>query len=419
MGWKETCAVEERFRFIQEYKTNHWSMAELCRRYGVSRKTGYKWLERYDEEGLDGLRDQSRAPQKHPNQVLSEVAEAIVELRREYPLWGPEKLRAWLQREMPDIVWPASSTIGELLKRRGMTVSPKPRRKAGRSLNPLSHATGANHVWCADFKGWFRCGDGSRCDPLTITDAYSRYLLRCQAVAGQDERSARDVMEAAFRQHGLPVAIRTDNGEPFASTGIGGLSGLSVWWIKLGIRPERIPRGKPQHNGRHERMHRTLKAATAQPPSANLRMQQEAFDEFREEYNEQRPHEALQMRTPAAVYEPSDRPYPSRLGEPEYGNGWEIRRVRECGRIRWWSDAIFLGKALAGELIALEPEQDGIWTIRFFDYAIGVLDERRRKIEKIQMPAAPGSGAPKGAHEALPHTPPGGKPPETPGPLSL
>jgi putative transposase len=390
MGWKETCVVEERFRFIEEYKATDCSVAELCRRYGVSRKTGYKWLQRYEEEGVDGLKDQSRAPQNHPNQVLSEVTEGIVELRRQYPLWGPEKLRARLQREMPEIIWPAASTIGELLKRRGMTVSPKHRRKAGRSLNPLSHAVGANHVWCADFKGWFRCGDGSRCDPLTITDAYSRYLLRCQAVAGQDERSARDVMEAAFRQYGLPDAIRTDNGEPFASTGIGGLSRLSVWWVKLGIRPERIPRGKPPHNGRHERMHRTLKAATAQPPSANLRRQQQAFDGFREEYNEQRPHEALEMKTPGEFYQPSCRAYPSRLAEPEYGNGWEVRRVMECGRIRWWSDAIFLGKALAGEWIALEPQADGLWKIWFFDYAIGALDERKRRVEKLPLPAGAG-----------------------------
>ena len=247
MGWKETCAVEERFRFIEDYKQNDVSVAELCRRYGVSRKTAYKWLERYEYDGLDGLRDQSRAPRNHPNQVLPELAEAILEMRRQYPLWGPEKLRARLARDVPEILWPAPSTIGELLKHRGMTIAPKHRRKAGPSLNPLSHANKANRVWCADFKGWFRCGDGSRCDPLTITDAYSRYLLRCQAVAGQNEQSTRDVMEAAFRQYGLPEAIRTDNGEPFASTGIGGLSRLSVWWVKLGIRPERIMRGKPQH----------------------------------------------------------------------------------------------------------------------------------------------------------------------------
>jgi putative transposase len=412
--------MEERFKFIEEYRSNNWSLAEVCRRAGVSRKTGYKWLQRYEEAGMDGLRDQSRAPHQHPNEVLAEVAEAVIEVRRQFPLWGPEKLHARLKREAPEIHWPSPSTIGELLKRRGMTVPAKKRRKTGPSLNPLSHAEAANRVWCADFKGWFCCGDGCRCDPLTMTDAFSRYLLRCQALADQTEQRTHDVMEAAFRENGLPDAIRSDNGEPFASSGIGGLSRLSVWWVKLGIRPERIPRGKPQHNGRHERMHRTLKAATTRPPAANLRMQQRVFDEFREEYNEQRPHEALQMKTPGEMYQPSERRYPSRLAEPEYGNGWEVRRVRECGRIRWWTDSIFIGRALTGELIGLDPQDDGIWTIWFFGYPLAVLDERQRKLKKLPAEANfADSGAPEGAHEALPHTPPGGKPPETPGPLSL
>ena len=414
--------MEERFKLIQEYRSNDWSLAELCRRYGVSRKTGYKWLERYEEQGLNGLANQSRAPQNHPNQVLPEVAEAVIDLRRQHRLWGPEKLHAWLQREAPEILWPAPSTIGELLKRKGMTVSQKRHRRAGPSLNPLSHAAGANQVWCGDFKGWFRCGDGSRCDPLTMTDAYSRFLLRCQAVAGMDERSVWDVMDAAFREYGVPEAMRTDNGEPFASTGIGGLSRLSVWWVKLGIRPERIPRGKPQHNGRHERMHRSLKEATAMPPAANLRLQQRAFDEFQEEYNQQRPHEGLEMKTPAEFYQASSRAYPSRLAEPEYGNGWEVRRVRECGTMRWWSHSIFVGRALVGEPIGLQPLGDGVWRVWFYGYPVGLFDERKRKIGKLdqlpQQAVIEAGGAPQGAHEAPPHTPPGDEPPET-GPLSL
>jgi transposase InsO family protein len=379
--------MEERFKFLQECQSQDWSLAELCRRYEVSRKTGYKWLKRYEEQGLDGLRDQSRAPHHHPNQVLVEVEDAVLELRRQYPLWGPEKLQARLQRVAPEIIWPAPSTIGELLKRRGLTVPRKRHRKAGPSLNPLSHAAGANQVWCVDFKGWFRCGDGSRCDPLTITDAYSRYLLRCQVVKGIDERSVRDVMEAAFREYGLPDAMRNDNGEPFASTGVGGLSRLAVWWVKLGIRPERIPRGKPQHNGRHERMHRSLKAATARPPARSLRAQQQAFDEFREEYNQQRPHEALQMKTPAEFYRVSARPYPSRLAEPEYPSEWEIRRVRECGTMRWWSSSVFVGRALTDESIGLEPLNDGIWRVWFFRYPLGLFDERKGKIGKLEPSA--------------------------------
>ncbi|MGA8541656.1 MAG: IS481 family transposase [Terriglobales bacterium] len=386
--------MEERFQFIQEYRSENWSFAELCRRRGVSRKTGYKWLARYQQEGAEGLRDQSRAPQEHPNQILAEVAEAVVDLRREHPLWGPEKLRARLQRTMPEILWPAPSTIGELLKRRGMTVPVQRHRRAGPSLNPLSHVQAANQVWCVDFKGWFRCGDGSRCDPLTLTDAHSRYLLRCQALAGEDGRSVRDVMEGAFREYGLPEALRSDNGEPFASPGVGGLSRLSVWWLKLGIRPERIPRGKPQHNGRHERMHRTLKAATARPPAGNLRMQQQAFDAFQREYNEERPHEALQMKTPCECYAASSRRYPSRLAEPEYDGEWEVRRVRECGRMRWWSGSIFVGKALVGELVGLEPQDEGIWRVWFCGYPIGLLNERKGKIQKLDPGAEPDPAAP-------------------------
>jgi putative transposase len=421
MGWKETSIVEERFKFIQEYRSGDCGLAELCRRYEISRKTAYKWLERYEQQGWKGLLDQSRAPLHHPNEMVAEVAEAVIELRRQHPLWGPEKLHARLQRDAPEIIWPAPSTIGELLKRRGMTVPQKRHRRVGPSLNPLSHAEMANQVWCVDFKGWFRCGDGSRCDPLTITDAYSRYLLRCQAVAGLDARSVRDVMEALFREFGLPEGMLHDNGEPFASPGIGGLSVLSVWWVKLGIKPERIPPGKPQYNGKHERMHRSLKAATATPPAANLRLQQRSFDAFREEYNFQRPHEALQMKTPAEFYRASCRPYPSRLAEPEYGNGWEVRRVRECGRMRWWSNNVFVGRALSGEVIGLEPVNDGLWRVWFYAYPLGLFDERKGKITKSgNAPGTPPAGsAPEGAHEALPHTSPGGKPPETPGPLPL
>jgi hypothetical protein len=247
----------------------------------------------------------------------------------------------------------------------------------------LRHAAGANQVWCADFKGWFRCGDGSRCDPLTITDGYSRYLLRCQAVEGMNAGSVRGVMEAAFREYGLPEALRTDNGEPFASVGLAGLSALSVWWIKLGIRPERISPGKPQQNGRHERMHRSLKQATARPPAANLRAQQRAFDQFRQEYNEERPHAALQMKTPAEFYGASSRSYPSRLADPAYPAGWEVRCVRECGRMRWWSENIFVGKSLVGESVALEPTQDGRWRVWFFDYPLGIFDERKGSIQKL------------------------------------
>jgi putative transposase len=376
--------MEERFKFILDLQRQEWSLAELCRRYQVSRKTGYKWWKRYERDGLAGLRDQSRAPLRQAKVVSCEVAEAVVEARRKHPHWGPRKLAEWLPRQAPEKDWPAASTMGEILQRAGLSVPRKKRQKATPSQSPLSHAGGPNQVWCADFKGWFRCGDGSRCDALTVSDAYSRYLLRCQALPAMDERSARGLLEAAFREYGLPEAMRTDNGEPFASVGLGGLSRLSVWWIKLGIRVERIAPGKPQQNGRHERMHRTLKQATAQPAAANLRMQQKTFDQFRREYNEDRPHEALEMKTPADYYHSSSRCYPSRLLEPEYGDEMEIRRVGPCGTMTWRGAKVFVSKVLAHEPIGLEPMADGLWRVWYSRYAVGLFDERKNAVGNLK-----------------------------------
>ena len=260
----------------------------------------------------------NRAPRRHPNQTAAGMEEAVLELRQAHMRWGPRKLKRILERDQPGRSWPAASTIGELVRREGLVVARKKRRRTAPYTEPLAHAEGPNRVWCADFKGWFRTGDGERIDPLTISDAHSRYLLRCQAVEKTDTARARGIFEAAFREYGLPAAIRTDNGAPFASHAVAGLSRLAVWWMKLGIVPERIAAGHPEQNGRHERMHRTLKQETAEPPAANRRAQQRAFDRFRQEYNEQRPHEALAMQTPAAIYAPSPRSYPARVPEPEY-----------------------------------------------------------------------------------------------------
>ena len=335
MPWKECGVQEERFRFVDEWNSGDWNLAELCRIYGVTRKTGYKWVERYEAGGMDGLRDLSRAPHDHPNEVSEEVEEEVLAIRGKHPLWGARKIRAWLVQAHGDEEMPVASTIGSLLRRNGLTVRRKARRTARPASEPLGHAQQSNAVWCADFKGWFRTGDGERIDPLTISDAYSRYLLRCQAVKAADYVHSRPIFEAAFREYGLPERLRTDNGAPFGSNGDSGLTGLSVWWIKLGIRPERIEPGKPEQNGRHERMHRTLKEATAAPPAANRRRQQECFDVFRREYNQQRPHEALGQVAPASVYRPSVRCYPERLGEPEYPDPWECRRVSPGGQFRW------------------------------------------------------------------------------------
>jgi putative transposase len=385
MPWKRNDVLEERFRFIEEWKSEDWSLAELCEQYGVTRKTGYKWLERYEAGGMEGLRDRSRAPQRHPNALAAGSEERILQVRGEHPWWGARKIHAFLKREDGARVVPAVSTIGNLLKSNGLTIARKRRPRARPSELPLAHATEANRVWCADFKGWFRSGDGDRIDPLTISDAYSRYLLRCQTVRAADFAHSKPIFEAAFREYGLPDRMRTDNGAPFGSNGESGLTGLAVWWIKLGITPERIQPGKPQQNGRHERMHRTLKQATATPPAGNRRAQQQCFDEFRREYNEQRPHEALGQATPASCYAPSARPYPRRLAEVEYPESWQVRRVSPAGQVRWQNQYVFVAHALEGEAVGLEPVGEGYWRVWFSFYDIGILDADRLKICRTEQ----------------------------------
>jgi len=377
---------EERFRFIEEWRRGELSFAEICRQFGVSRKTGYKWQQRYAEGGWEALRDQSRAAHHHANEVVEEVMRKVLQARSAHPSWGPVKLRAWLERKAPEIRWPAASTIGEILQRNGLTARRKRRARATPSAAPLGEAVEPNDVWCADYKGWFQCGDGTRCDPLTITDASTRYLLRCQAVDALDYQSARPIFEAAFRQYGLPARIRSDNGAPFASVGIGGISRLSMWWIQLGIRPERIRPAHPQENGRHERMHRTLKQDTARPPKPNLRLQQQSFDAFRREFNEQRPHQALGHKTPAELFCRSPRVYTGRPQPFEYTNGWQVRKIGRGGNMSWAQHRAFISHVLTGEWIGLEPIADGVWKLWYRDYALGIFSEREGKARSLPRP---------------------------------
>jgi transposase InsO family protein len=372
--------MEEKVRFVFEYEQEEHTMSELCQRYGIARETGYVWLRRYREQGLEGLLELNRAPQRHPNQTAAKIERAVLELRQAHMHWGPRKLKRVLERDQSGGSWPAASTIGELLKREGLVVERRKRRRTAPYTEPLAHADGANRVWCADFKGWFRTGDGERIDPLTISDAHSRYLLRCQAVAKTDTARARGIFEAAFREYGMPRAIRTDNGAPFASSAVAGLSRLAVWWMKLGIVPERIEAGHPEQNGRHERMHRTLKQETAQPAAANRRAQQRAFDHFRQEYNEERPHEALGMQTPATVYEPSPRPYPARVPEPEYPTTMLVRSVHHQGQIRWKKNEVFLSEVLWGEQVGLLPVDERWFTIYFAQFPIARFDSRKLRV---------------------------------------
>jgi transposase InsO family protein len=375
--------MEEKVKFIVEYELGEHSMSDLCQRYEISRETGYVWLRRYRQAGVEGLWERSRAAQRHRNQTPEQIEQRILELRQAHMRWGPRKLKRVLERDQPGRAWPATSTIGALLQREGLVVPRKKRLHTAAYSEPLAHADGANRVWCADFKGWFRTTDGERIDPLTISDAHSRYLLRCQAVEKTDTARVQAIFEAAFREYGLPEAIRTDNGAPFASAAVAGLSRLAVWWIKLGIVPERIQAGHPEQNGRQERLHRTLKQETAQPPASNRRSQQRALDRFRQEYNELRPHEALQMRTPAAVYQPSLRKFPARVPEPEYPQSMRVRSVRAQGHFRWKKYDVFLSTVLWGETVGLWAEDDRWFTIYFAQLPIARFDSQQLRVRPL------------------------------------
>ncbi len=375
--------MEEKLRFVFEYQQHERSMTELCARYGIARETGYVWLRRYRARSWEGLVEQSRATRRHGNQTPEKIEELVLNLREAHMSWGPRKLKRVLEREEPGRKWPAASTIGALLQREGLVVARKKRRRTAPYTEPLGHADGPNRVWCVDFKGWFRTGDGERIDPLTITDAHSRYLLRCQAVDKMDTARVQAIFEAAFREYGMPVAIRTDNGTPFASHAIAGLSRLAVWWMKLGIVPERIEAGHPEQNGRHERMHRTLKQAVAMPAAANRRAQQRAMDKFREEYNQVRPHEALGMETPAAVYEGSARRFPARVPEPEYPETMLVRSVKHQGQFRWKKQDVFLSEVLWGERVGLLPVDDRWYTVYFSHIPIARFDSQQLRTSPL------------------------------------
>lgn len=387
MPWKETCAMEERIKFVFDYLEGELSMSALCREYGISRKTGYKIVCRYLEGGIDGMRDHSRAPYHHPNGVSEELEQAILSARRSHRTWGPKKLRVFLERQASGVRWPSVSTIGEILSRHGLTVPRGRSRKTAVYNEPFVGCDCPNAVWSADFKGWFITGDGTRCDPLTISDNYSRYLLRCQAVRRTDHDVVQPVFEAAFREYGLPVAIRTDNGPPFATTTVGGLSRLSIWWLKLGIVPERISPGHPEQNGRHERMHRTLKKETAMPPKHSWKAQQRSFDCFRREYNQERPHEAIDQRVPIELYSPSNRPYPMILPETVYPDEMAVRSVKSQGDISWNGRHIYLSETLAGELVGFRQLTDRLWNIYFGPVKLAQLDTYRLRL--VHLPRTP------------------------------
>lgn len=371
MSWLETCPMNERTQFVLAHQQSPESMAELCRQFGIARKTGYKWLRRFAEEGLAGLADRPHTPHSCPHAISPQVREALLAFRAQHPTWGPKKLAPLLATLEPPLEAPALSTIGDLLRSAGLAVPQRTRRHAPRRSQPLAHATAANRVWTTDFKGVFALGDRGRCYPLTISDAFSRYFLRCQALDSMATGLVQPLFEATFREFGLPETIRSDNGPPFASVGVGGLTALSIWWVKLGIRLERIDLGKPQQNGRLERLHRTLKEETCRPPAFSLRAQQRRFDAFRQVYNHQRPHEALGQVPPARYYQPSPHPFPSRLPELVYPDADLVRYVRRNGAIRWRSQEVYVGQVLAGEPVALTQVGDALWRVDFGQHILG------------------------------------------------
>jgi len=367
--WKNVSPEMEQIQFIQRWQQGRVSFVALCRAFDISRKTGYKRIRRFEAWSWEGLGDLSRAPHSHPNRTERVVADRLVSARLDHPTWGPKKLVAWLRDREPGVSWPAPSTVGDLLDRAGLVRRRKGRRRSAPWSQPLAPAEDPNDLWCIDFKGWFRTGNGVRVDPLTVADAASRYLLVCQGLQKPKGPDVRRVMERAFREYGLPWVIRSDNGPPFARVGLGGLSPLAVWWVKLGIIPERTQPGHPEQNGRLERLHRTLKAETASPPQATPGKQQRAFSGFRASYNEERPHEALGQVPPARRYQPSARAYPTRVVSPEYEAGTTVRRVRTNGEIKWNGDRVYLSESLRGEPVGLTPVDERYWSIRFDSYA--------------------------------------------------
>ena len=389
MVWRETVIMDERLKFVAACLSGEETMSALCLVYGISRKTGYKWLGRFRVHGPAGLHDLARAPLNHGRATAAALVEQIVAEKEAHPLWGPKKIAARLKRLSPEVIWPAASTVGEILKRHGLVGRRQTRWKAC-GTGPFTEPDGPNALWTADHKGWFRLGDKSRCEPLTVMDAHSRYMLGLEAVTSTGQSEAWPVFERLFCEFGLPQRLRSDNGSPFASAGVTGLTPLAVRFLKLGIVLERIAPGKPQQNGRHERFHLTL-MPLARAARGCRQEQQQAFDAFRAEYNGERPHEALGQTPPAEHYQKSPRPMPRHWPEPDYPAEAAVRRVRHNGEIKWNGELIYIAQGLAGEPVAVEETEDGKWAVRFYAHPLGVIDPIHGKLRRHSK--GPGTGS--------------------------
>lgn len=387
MPWKESCIVDERLKFVAR-RLDGERMSDLCNEFGISRKTGHKIWNQYRGFGIDGLKNRTRRPYRYANQIPELLEKYILRIKKERPNWGAPKIRELVLRKYPDIKPPAKSTVHAVLARNGL-VSPQKRIRNKALGTALSWSRNPNDLWCADYKGEFMLGDHRYYYPLTITDHASRYLLACEGLETTKEVFAFGIFERVFKEYGLPRAIRTDNGVPFASPGsLFNLSKLSVWWLRLGIEIERIKPGHPEQNGRHERMHRTLKQEATKPAAPNLLLQQWRFDEFSIVYNTQRPHEALAMKFPAEVYYKSSRPYEG-LKELEYPIHDKVIKVTSCGRICYDNKKINLSVVFAGQYVGLKETDDGIWLVSFMDYDLGYFDEEGLRLEPLKNPFGP------------------------------
>lgn len=376
MTWRVTKVEEQRHEFIQQVRLGDKTITDLCQEFQVSRKTGYKWIHRYEKYGIDGLKDRSRQPHSQPGKTNEEQERKILEVKHDHKNWGPKKILACLEMRYPSADWPSDTTIGNILSKNGLVEPRKIRKRFPSKTEPLSHCKAANDVWSIDFKGWFWTKEGVRCDPLTIVDAHTRFIFCCRKLHSSKEHDVWDAIEEVFYKNGLPKYLRHDNGPPFATNGAGRLSSLSVKLIKAGVIPEWIEPGKPYQNGRHERMHRTLKMEATFPLELTLEEQQRKFHDFIYYYNFERPHEALGQKCPGSIYMASERTWNGKFNSPEYGSEYLVKRIRERGQLSWYGVDIYIGKTLKNEFVGLKEEIDGVWSVYFGPVFLGAIDPK-------------------------------------------
>lgn len=380
MPWKVINQMDIKIELIKDWNAGHFSVTDLSQKYMVSRPTIYKWLKRYKRFGIEGLKEESRAPKQCPHRTSREILDIVIKEKLKNRKRGPRKVRAQLKRKHPELELPAVSTIGYWFKKEGLVEKRKKRLRVPQYTQPFGECNAPNDTWSIDYKGQFHMKNGHVCYPLTVSDNYSRFLLGCKALEGPRYEPTRKCMESIFREYGLPDAMRSDNGMPFAGRCIGGLSRLMIWWILLGIIPERIRKGCPQENGRHERMHRTLKSDALNPVAGNLKEQQKAFDIFRHEYNNDRPHESLNDETPSDYYKQANRPYVEHPHQPDYDHNYLVRRVRHSGEIKFMGRMFLITRLLVGQPVGLKEIDDGLWQLQFSFYVLGSIDLKKNKV---------------------------------------